>query len=192
MYCTKCGRDLPENAAYCSNCGAPAAPTDSGGTAAGSSLDDVGLFVGKNAEYYRAKFRKFDVRGVETFAPTWNWAAFLFTFWWMLYRKLYLWAFLWLVLTFIPYLGLVFWIAAGITGNYLYYRYYRHVTTRIRNARSVQPSHQLPAALAELGGVNEWVIPVAIVVTLAFLLLFALFGIGVGLFYGLSQKGVRI
>ena len=189
MFCTRCGRDLPENAVYCSGCGAPAAPADSGGTVAGSGLDEVGLFVGKNAEYYKAKFRKFNVRGVETFAPTWNWAAFFFTFWWMLYRKLYLWAFLWFVLTFIPYFGLVFWIAAGIAGNYLYYR---HVTTRIRNARSVQPSHQLPAVLMELGGVNEWVIPVAIVVTLGFLLLFALFGIGVGLFYGLAHKGMSI
>jgi hypothetical protein len=189
MYCTKCGRDLPGDAVYCSNCGAPAAPADPGGTAAGSSLDEVGLFVGKNAEYYKAKFRKFEVRGVETFAVTWNWAAFLFTFWWMLYRKLYLWTFVWLMLTFIPYFGLVFWIAAGITGNYLYYR---HATSRIRDARSVQPSHQLPAVLAELGGVNEWVIPVAIVVTLGFLLLFALFGIGVGLFYGLARKGVSI
>lgn len=189
MFCTKCGRDLPGDAVYCSTCGAPAATTGTGGTAAGSGLDEVGLFVGKNAETYKAKFRKFEVRGVETFAPTWNWAAFLFTFWWMLYRKLYLWAILWLLLTFIPYFGLVFWIAAGITGNYLYYR---HVMTRIRDARSAQPPHQLPAVLAELGGVNEWVIPVAIVVTLGFLLLFALFGIGVGLFYGLTQKAVSI
>ena len=189
MFCTKCGRDLPGDAVYCISCGAPAAPTGTGGTAAGSGLDEVGLFAGKNAEYYKAKFRKFEIRGVETFAPTWNWAAFLFTFWWMLYRKLYLWAFLWLLLTFIPYFGLVFWIAAGITGNYLYYR---HAMSRIRDARSAQPPHQLPTVLAELGGVNEWVIPVAIVVTLGFLLLFALFGIGVGLFYGLTQKGVSI
>ena len=189
MYCTKCGRDLPEDAVYCSACGAPAAAMDPGGTAAGSRLDEVGRFVGKNAEYYKAKFRKFDVRGVETFAPTWNWAAFFFTFWWMLYRKLYLWSFLWFVLTFIPYFGLVFWIAAGITGNYLYYR---HVTSQVRKARSVQTSHQLAAALAELGGVHAWVIPVGIVVTLGFLILFALFGIGVGLFYGLVQKGVSI
>jgi zinc-ribbon domain len=189
MFCTKCGRELPGNAVYCSSCGAPAAPADSGGTVAGSGLDEVGLFVGKNAEYYKAKFRKFDVRGVESFAPTWNWAAFFFTFWWMLYRKLYLWSFAWFVLTFIPYFGLVFWIAAGIAGNYLYYR---HAAARIRDARSAQASHQLPAVLTELGGVNGWVIPVAIVVTLMFLLLFAMFGIGVGLFYGLARKGASI
>jgi hypothetical protein len=189
MFCTKCGRDLPGDAAFCSNCGAAVTPAEAGGTAPGSGIDEVGVFVGKNAEYYRMKFRKFNIRGVEAFAPTWNWAAFLFTFWWMLYRKLYLWAFLWFVLTFIPYFGLVFWFAAGITGNYLYYR---HVTARIREAGSVQPSHQLPSALTELGGVHEWVIPVAIVVTIGILLLFALFGIGAGLFYGWVRKGVSI
>ena len=189
MFCTKCGKDLAEGAAFCSACGAPAPPPASGGTDTGSGIDEVGIFVGKNADYYKMQFRKFNVRGVETFAPTWNWCAFLFTFWWMLYRKLYLWAFLWLLLTFVPFFGFLFWVAAGIVGNYLYFR---HVNARIRDARSVQPSHQLPAVLRELGGVNEWIIPVAIVVTLGFLLLCVLFGIGAGIFYGLARKGVSI
>lgn len=189
MFCTKCGKELPEGAAFCSGCGAPARSSDSGATDAGTGVDEVGIFIGKKADYYKTKFRKFNVRGVETFAPTWNWCAFLFTFWWMLYRKLYLWALVWILLTFVPFFGLVFWIAAGIVGNYLYFR---HVNARIREARSVQPSHQLPAALAELGGVNEWVIPVAIVVTLGFVILCVLFGIGAGLFYGLARKSIAI
>lgn len=189
MFCTKCGRDLPAGAVFCAGCGAPVTQAESGGSDSGTGLDEVGLFVDKKAEYYKAKFQKFSIRGVETFAPTWNWCAFLFTFWWMLYRKLYLWALLWLLLTFVPFFGLIFWIAAGIAGNYLYFR---HVTARIREARSVQPSHQLPAALRELGGVNEWVIPVAIVLTLGFILLCALFGIGAGLFYGLARRTVGI
>lgn len=189
MFCTRCGKELPEGAAFCSNCGAPAGSAISGGTDAGNGLDEVGIFVGKKADYYKAQFRKFNVRGVETFVPTWNWCAFLFTFWWMLYRKLYLWAFVWILLTFVPFFGLLFWIAAGIVGNYLYHR---HVQGRIREARSVQPPHQLPAALADLGGVNEWIIPVAIVVTLGFVILCALFGIGAGLFYGFARKGMSI
>lgn len=186
MFCTKCGREIPDGTTFCGGCGTP---VTAAAAAPEGALDEIALFVGKKAEYYKAVFRKFNVRGVETFAPTWNWCAFLFTFWWMLYRKLYLWALVWILLTFIPFFGLVFWIAAGIVGNYLYYR---HVTARIREARSAQPSHQLPAALTELGGVNDWIIPVAIVVTLGLLILFALFGIGAGLFYGLVRKGTAI
>jgi hypothetical protein len=189
MFCAKCGRDLSEGAAFCMHCGAPVKPEPQGGSAAGPGIDEVGLFVGKNAGYYTTAFRKFSIRGVETFAPTWNWAACLCNFWWMLYRKLYLWALVWFLLTLIPFFGFAFWIVAGITGNYLYYR---HATSKIREAKSVQPPDQLPAVLPELGGVNGWVIPLAIVVTAGFLLLASLFGLGVGLFCMFARKGVGI
>lgn len=189
MFCTKCGRDVPEGAAFCANCGVPVAPEDPGGTFTGSGIDEVGLFVGKNAGYYKTTFRKFNVRGVETFAPTWNWAAFLCNFWWMLYRKLYLWALLWFFLTLIPFFGFAFCIAAGILGNYLYYK---HATSKIREAGSVRPPDQIPSVLKELGGVNGWVIPVAVVVTVGILLLAVLFGIGMGLMTTFARKGVSI
>jgi zinc-ribbon domain len=189
VICAKCGRDLPEGAAFCMHCGAPVSLSQQSGTDAGSGIDEIGLFAGKNAGYYMTIFRKFNIRGVETFAPTWNWAAFLFNFWWMLYRKLYLWALLWLLLTLIPVFGFAFWIAAGITGNYLYYR---HATSKIREAKSMQPPDRLPAVLAELGGVNGWVIPVGIVVMTGFLLLAILFGIGMGIFCTFAGKGVGI
>ena len=154
-----------------------------------SGLDEIGLFVGKNADYYKSNFRKFNIGGVETFAPTWNWAACLCNFWWMLYRKLYLWALIWFLLTLIPIFGFAFWIAAGISGNYLYYK---HAANKIREAKSVQPANQLPAVLSELGGVNQWVITVGIVVTIVLLVLAALFGVGAGLFYILARKGAWI
>ena len=191
MFCGKCGRNLPDGAAYCPQCGAPVLPENAGGAGAapGQGPDEIGLFVGKNAAYYKEKFPRFHVGGVETFAPTWNWAAFFCNFWWMLYRKLYLWALAWFLLTFIPFFGLVFWIAAGLSGNYLYYR---HSMSRIREARSTTTPDRLPAVLSELGGVNEWVIPVGIVVTAGFLLLAILFGIGVGLFCTFARKGICI
>lgn len=192
MYCGKCGVNLPEGVEFCPNCGAPAKagkPDDETGVAPGIGIDEIELFVGKNAGYYGTVFRKFNIRGQETFTPTWNWSAFLFNFWWMLYRKLYLWSLLWLLLTFIPFFGLIFMIAAGISGNYLYYR---HATSKIREAKSLQSPAQLPAVLTELGGVNGWVIPVAIVVTVGFILLALLFGIGLGLFGMCVGKGVAI
>ena len=154
-----------------------------------SGLDEIGLFVGKNADYYKSQFRKFNIGGVETFAVTWNWAACLCNFWWMLYRKLYLWALIWFLLTLIPIFGFAFWIAAGITGNYLYYK---HAVSKIREAKSMQPVSQLPSVLAELGGMNQWVITVGIVVTIGLMILAVLFGIGAGLFYVLAKKGTWI
>lgn len=189
MFCAKCGKDLPADAAFCPNCGAPVKPGSAGGPGAGDEVDEIGLFVGKNAAYYNEQFRKFNVGGVETFVPTWNWAAFLCNFWWMLYRKLYLWALVWFILSFIPFFGIAFWVAAGISGNYLYFR---HATPKIREARSMQPPEKLPEVLRQLGGVNEWVIIVGIVVTAAMLIVAILFGIGVGLFCFFARKGMPI
>ncbi len=189
MLCAKCGMNLPEGAAFCASCEAPANPQQTGGTVSGPGIDEIGLFVGKNSGYYQTIFHKFNIHGVETFAPTWNWAAFLCTFFWMLYRKLYLWALLWFLLTLLPVFGFVFMIAAGISGNYLYYK---HVIAKIRDAKSVPPPDRMPAILTELGGVNGWVIPVAVVMMVGFLLLALLFGIGVGLFYVVARKGMWI
>lgn len=170
MTCPKCGKELPEGSAFCPACG----------------IDEIGLFVGKNADYYKPQFRKFDLRGTETFAVTWNWAACFCNFWWFLYRKLYLWALVWFLLTLIPFFGFAFWIAAGITGNYLYYK---HANARIREAKSMQPADQLPTVLKELGGVNQWVITLGVIVTIILFILALLFGIGAGLFYTLARKG---
>ncbi len=189
MFCTKCGSDLPESASFCAHCGTPVKPAPPGGAAEGPGSDDVSAFVGKNAAYYKEKFRKFTVLGVETFVPTWNWAACLCNFWWMLYRKLYLWALLWFLLSFIPFFGFAFWVASGIAGNYIYYH---HAGVKIREARAATPPEKLPAVLSELGGVNGWVIPVAIVVTFGILLLAILIGIGMGLFCSFTRKSIPI
>ena len=39
----------------------------------------------KNADFYLSRFHHFDSNGVR---PSWNWPAFLFTFYWLLYRKM--------------------------------------------------------------------------------------------------------
>ena len=80
-------------------------------------------FIGPNADKYIEKFRKFNVTGVDQFSFTWHWPAFFVTFFWMFYRKLYLWALLVFILTYIPIAGLILMIVYGLTGNYLYYRH---------------------------------------------------------------------
>ena len=54
----------------------------------------------KNLDYYIGKFHAFDEKGAGLHA-SWNWAAFFFTGFWALYRKLYGWFVAWVgILTF--------------------------------------------------------------------------------------------
>ena len=46
-------------------------------------------FIGNRSQaYYLKRFSEFDAQGY--LSPKWNWAAFLATFGWLLYRKRYL------------------------------------------------------------------------------------------------------
>ena len=42
----------------------------------------------KRLDYYLKRFESFDDRG-GGLIPSWNWAAFFFTWLWVLYRKMY-------------------------------------------------------------------------------------------------------
>ena len=64
-------------------------------------------FIGPNADKYIEKFSKFNVAGVDHFSLTWHWPSFIVAVFWMLYRKLYLWALLVFILSFIPIAGIV-------------------------------------------------------------------------------------
>ncbi len=84
-------------------------------------------FVQKNADYYLAKWK---VMATTNSKISWNWAAFLATTLWMGYRKMYLYAFLVILITlleFIPIVGLIVWLALwigiGMFGNFLYGKY---------------------------------------------------------------------
>lgn len=123
--------------------------------------EEFAHFIGRNADYYIPKFRKFNNEG---FSVTWNWPAFFFQFFWMAYRKMYLWAFfaaagVWffygvvgLLLRIIglvplsagvsPELALLLAISIrllpligfGILGNYIYYKYAKQRITRGKRA----------------------------------------------------------
>ena len=53
----------------------------------GMGMDsDIALLVGKNKEYYIPKFNELKTQNKK---GSWNWCAFLFTPYWMIYRKMY-------------------------------------------------------------------------------------------------------
>jgi len=86
---------------------------------------DLERFISKNTDYYMRKFEEINITKNKI---SWNWPAFLFTGWWMLYRKMYIQALLVIigvpVLSLIPVIGWIFpwaiWILGGMYGNSLY------------------------------------------------------------------------
>jgi len=141
------------------------------------SADEYATFVGSNVHKFLPKFSKYRATP-STFQPGWNWAAFFFTFWWFLYRKMYLWAMVGFATFLIPNLGLLVSIGWGIAANYLYFRHATAKITELKAFHGAKSGLYLPDA----GGVNTWVPWVALIVTGGFIALLMLGVIGAALF----------
>ena len=87
---------------------------------------NIEMLIGKNAEYYIPKFNDMKARNTKS---SWNWCAFLFTPYWMIYRKMYGYGaavlggmFLLSLIggVFLSLVSLAAYIVFGILGNYVY------------------------------------------------------------------------
>lgn len=128
-------------------------PAESASNDMNTWLKDLEAFVGPMAAKYLATFKRFEMEEQPRFRLTWHWPAALVGFWWLLYRKLYFWAVVAVVITFIPILNVLGIVGFGLGGNYLYYR---HACKQIRALRSALPQANLAITLRHLGGVNRW------------------------------------
>ena len=158
-FCNNCGKEISEDSPFCEYCGERSIPIPSTESLPQITEEDFAHFIGKNADKYLPKFKKFTVDGVDKFSITWHWSAFFFGGLWMLYRKLYLWFLLAFVLPIIPFLpsyfGLLMMIVWGMTANYIYYK---HAEKKILKLKTDQPSFDLSlmaASLRKIGGVNR-------------------------------------
>jgi hypothetical protein len=173
-YCTKCGKEVAEGSSFCRNCGDKLSNIQSDIQSARVSSviteQEYGSFIGNNADKYLTKFRKFNIDGIDSFSPTWHWPAFFVPCFWMLYRKLYLWALLVFVLSIIPFVNFILMIVFGITGNYIYYK---HTKKKLLEINLIPSSSDVQRAvnIAHQGGVNN------VVVILGPILLIAVVGI---------------
>ncbi len=136
------------------------------------SDEDYAAFVGKNVQKFLSKFTGFrmDPGG---FHASWNWAAFFFSFWWFLYRKMYMWAVICFITFWLPYFNLIVWIAWGVAANGLYFK---HANEKISEVKMYQ-GDRYGVFLSDAGGVNGWVPWVALLVSGGFFMLFALLGL---------------
>lgn len=100
---------------------------------------DMYTFIQSNQTFYIEKFQKMQMSNSKT---SWNWCSFLFSAYWLAYRKMYgiaaAYAGISFVLGLIPGLGailvLVMSICAGVFGNYFYKQY---IDRELQTARSM-------------------------------------------------------
>lgn len=102
MNCTNCGHTLQDNQNFCGQCGQR---IDAGNSTSyhrpqnitetqtsGVSEEELSWFIGKNADVYLQKWRR---------NSRWNWPAFLFDAYWLMYRKMYLYCVCYLIIWFV-------------------------------------------------------------------------------------------
>lgn len=177
MFCQQCGNANDIAAKFCFGCGSVLPQAVQGTPTHHIEINTPGnpeqfykAIVGsKNQGYYLHHFFRFDGNG--KVGVSWHWPAFFATFYWFLYRKMWLNA---LVYFFLPYLVMIpMRIAAAMAGKsadtivgigYLLFLvgifllppmyanalYYKHCKKKISEAR-VQ-SHDLQRRLGELSG----------------------------------------
>jgi len=145
MFCAYCGKDIGDNDMFCSNCGKPTAYYNSTHTKTATaqqrekgeyqyseaaqsytqpvmgSDETVEQLVGVKTEYYMPKFLDMQYNSKKV---SWNWCSFLVPVYWLLYRKMYMYAGIYLILSFVLSfmggLGIAMQILMGLFGNYIY------------------------------------------------------------------------
>lgn len=182
--CGKCAQLNPDEASFCRHCGVPfqasasALPTE--------ETDLWRAFIGSSKtvlfsfkkgwswdradDHYLRLFRKFSAGRTPRFAFTWNWPAFVFPpFLWFLYRKMYLYAGIYLLgpllaiyLTKNPAAASVWSLVAGATSNYIYYWHIREQLAQIHRKTVTEPG-QRERELRDLGGVQYYVLWLGVV-----------------------------
>ncbi len=120
-------------------------------------------FVENNIDYYRQKFQQFGYPQKPSFKLSWHWPAFSFFFLWALYRKMWIWAGLYVVGTGLmmtansAIISLIWLFAWPLCANYIYYR---HAISSVRTCS--ETPHQ-SAAIFHTGGVSRIAVWVGII-----------------------------
>ncbi len=181
MHCPHCATVNPEAGHFCTHCGRPLAePTPEERT-----LENFRAILGpNNQEYYLQRFADYEASGKSSLG--WHWPAFFITFYWLLYRKMWLAALLYFIL---PYLctsvfGLITSLLGEsrglmMLGGYLAYTlailllppllanglYYRHCQSKIRQAEQLHDDRERQLGyLRAKGGTSHVMLFVVLIV----------------------------
>lgn len=167
ILCSKCGASNEAGSAFCTKCGNSLAKTevvDHISNNESYTQDELSLFLEKNQSYYLEKFNLIEKTGDK---KAWNWCSFLIGGYWMLYRKMYVQAIIYiianLILGCIPFVGwalsLALCVGLGIFGNSLYLDHIKKTFTEIGCADSNMRS----TLINKKGGTNL-VLPILLAV----------------------------
>lgn len=194
MFCAYCGKDIGDNDMFCSSCGKPTAYYRSTHASTATAqqrqngeyqqsdythLQTEPMYeydqlteelVGVKAEYYMPKFMDMQYSSKKL---SWNWCAFLVPVYWLLYRKMYMYAAVYFILSFILAfmggLGFVLQILLGMFGNFLYMKNIESLAAAAKNLEETEKQK----FIAKKGGVSK----LAVIAWMAF-------GVVVGLLIG--------
>lgn len=111
--------------------------------------DDVIQLIGGNSEYYMNKFQTMKTEIKKT---SWNWPAFLCIGYWFIYRKMYAYGAILVLMTFllsftdsvlISISGLIVTICIGIYGNYIYMVFLEDKVQKTTNMSQIEKEQYL-------------------------------------------------
>ncbi len=200
--CVACQQQNPDDAQFCLRCGKEFLPEAASPDSSETDHEEQywRMLVGPEKclqfalkggwswkpawDYYRRMFQRFHSAQGPRFALTWNWAPFLVEpFLWFLYRKMYLFAFLYFIgpiisvfLTNDITVPVVWSIIAGSSANYVYYWHVRDLVLKMKARVGLDHEARL-RQLADEGGAQAYVLwLVAASVLLKIGVFFALFG----------------
>ena len=181
MHCPHCATANPQASHFCTHCGRPLIePTPEERT-----LENFRAILGpKNQEYYLQRFADYEASGKTTLG--WHWPAFFVTFYWLLYRKMWLAALLYFILPYVctSVLGLITSLLGEsrglmMLGCYLAYTlailllpplfanalYYRHCQSKIRQAEQLHNDRERQLGyLSAKGGTSSIILFVVLIV----------------------------
>lgn len=167
ILCSKCGASNEAGSAFCTKCGNSLAKTevvDHISNNENYTQEELSLFLEKNQSYYLEKFNLIEKTGDK---KAWNWCSFLIGGYWMLYRKMYVQAIIYiianLILGCIPFIGwalsLALCVGLGIFGNSIYLDHIKKTFSEIGFADSNMRS----TLINKKGGTNL-VLPILLAV----------------------------
>ena len=167
ILCSKCGASNEAGSAFCTKCGNSLAKTevvDHISNNESYTQEELSLFLEKNQSYYLEKFNLIEKTGDK---KAWNWCSFLIGGYWMLYRKMYVQAIIYiianLILGCIPFIGwalsLALCVGLGIFGNSIYLDHIKKTFSEIGCADSNMRS----TLINKKGGTNL-VLPILLAV----------------------------
>ncbi|MBD8048147.1 MAG: DUF2628 domain-containing protein [Clostridium argentinense] len=199
MECNNCGSEVKNNDGFCNECGAKILTEqdyieifknneiideayikkeeniiDYDKVFDNISKEEIATFIGKkNNSYYLDKW--VNLKFTNKYA-SWNWCAFFMSSYWLLYRKMYLWGFVTIVVNFVSIGGivigetiippLVLSTLLGIFGNSIYYNHAKEKIYKVKE-KNLSEEEKLKL-IKKRGGINLAIPLLIFILTLLF------------------------